>query len=410
MTLSNYVLTGFLLLVLGCGTGSQPLVPESEDDRGAAVQTDPETSPTESYEAILYELGAIPVSKLTKPYWNNGEPGEVFSKGTREDVHGWLSPYLVRRFSYLTGSERQSYGIPKPPLSYERYVALLDVETYQKTKDPLLFAIIEFTLDELLRRKLEINNPDDILQVYHARMGLEDLVLWTLKGRGLTGPMVADLYRQYQDDRLLDYLVPPEAGQDAYKAFLEQLLTDSKIELDQRFVVYTQLYESDHAACLAGYKAFILSNVEQVPHWRDRYAMYEALIRIGDEECVAAVDQALLNDPTAQTRESLLRELQEQSQVVEYLDTIHLLALGKSKPFEIEYYPNAPIFQKEETVLDDSLRACLKQVQKQKTLSKETEQKIQQALQAIADRDAQPESVVGGGGDRFEANPRPGKK
>ncbi len=410
MQIRNAVCFIFLLLLLGCGTGSQPLVPESEDDRGAAVQTDLETSPTETYEAILYELGAIPVSKLTKPYWNNGEPVEVFSKGTREDVHGWLSPFWVRTDSYLTVSEKKEYGIPRAPLSYERYIALLDVETYQKTKDPLLFAIIQFTLEEFLYRDLEIKIPHDLLKVYHARMGLEDLVLWTLEDQGLTGPMVADLYRQYQDERLFRYLIPPEAGQDEYKAFLEQLLAGSKIKLEQRFEVYTQLYQSDQKFYLAGFKAFLLDNVEQMLDWIDRSKMYAALMEIGDEECVAAIDRALLNDPTAQTRESLLRELQEQSQVVEYLDTIHLLALGRGKPFAIEYYPNAPIFQKEETVLDDSLRACFKQVQKQKTLSKETELKIQQALQAIADREAQPESVVGGDGDRFEANPRPAKK
>lgn len=410
MTLSNYVLTGFLLLVLGCGTGSQPLVPESEDDRDAAVQTDPETSTTESYEAILYELGAIPVSKLTKPYWNNGEPGKVYSKGTRLDVHGWLSPHLVRRFDYLTAAEKQRYGIPKRPLSYEGYVALLDVKSYQKTKDPLQFAIIEFALEELQRHGLEIKDPDDILQIYHAKIGLDNLALQILKVQGLTGPMVADLYRQYQDDLLFQFLVPPEAGQDDYRLFLERLLTDTSIPRDQRFTVYTRLYESDPKSYLAGYQMFLLENVKQLSNWYDRSLMYQALMEIGDQACVAAVSHALLNDPVAQLRKTVLDQIRVQKKGSVYLAAIHLLALGKCKPFEVEHYFGGPFLESEATFLDDSLRACLIQAQKQKSLSKEDTLKIQQALQAIADRDAQPESVVGGDDDRFEANPRPGKK
>ncbi|MCA9007813.1 MAG: hypothetical protein KDA70_21255, partial [Planctomycetaceae bacterium] len=298
----------------------------------------------------------------------------------------------------------------KPPLGYERYIALLDVETYQKTKDPLLFAIINFTLEELRDRKLKIKNPDDVLQVYHAKIGLDNLALRTLHNRGLTGPMLADLYRQYQDDLLFRFLVPPQAGQDDYRLFLERLLTDSKIKSEQRFEVYTRLYQSDQQLYRAGYKAFLLGNVKQLTDWFDRSLMYEALMEIGDQECVAAVNHALLNDPIAQTREFLLRKMLSQGKIMKHLDAIHLLALGKCAPFEIEFYPCGPPFQTAETVLDDSLRDCLIQVQKQKTLSKETELKIQQALQAIADREAQPEPVFGEGGDRFEANPQPVKK
>ncbi|QDV21473.1 hypothetical protein Pan153_61610 [Gimesia panareensis] len=400
----------FILLLCLTGVCLDSVAAEVRKQESAPQTSLDFKSRTQEYEAILEELGAFPVSKLTKPYWNNGDPGKVYIKGTRLDVHGWLPPDLVRRHSYLTESEMQSYGIPKQPLSYERYVSFLDVESYQKTKDPLLFAIIKFTLEELRDRKLEIKNPDDVLQVYHAKIGLDHLALWTLHNRGLTGPMVADLYRQYQDDLLFRFLVPPKAGQDDYRLFLERLLTDTKIKPKQRFEVYTRLYQSDQQLYRAGYKVFLLGNVKQLSDWYDRSLMYEALMEIGDQRSVAAVNHALLNDPIAQTREFLLRKLSGQGKVMKHLSAIHLLALGKCAPFEIEFYPCGPAFQTAETVLDDSLRACLKQAQKQETLSKETELKIQQALQAIADREAQPEPVLGGGGDRFEANPRPAKK
>ena len=54
---------------------------------GEKTATDP------TYEKMLYDLGAFPVAKLTKPYWTNGNPGKVYSKGQRVDVDGWLPPH-----------------------------------------------------------------------------------------------------------------------------------------------------------------------------------------------------------------------------------------------------------------------------------------------------------------------------
>jgi hypothetical protein len=404
----NKNFSAFTLLLCLTGVCLEPVAAKERKTNSAAPTSLDLKSRTQEYEAILYQLGAFPVSKLTKRYWNNGDPGKVYSKGTRLDVHGWLSPDLVRRFDYLTAAEMQRYGIPKRPLSYEGYVALLDVKSYQKTKDPLQFAIIEFALEELQRHGLEIKDPDDILQIYHAKIGLDNLALQILKVQGLTGPVVADLYRQYQDDLLFRFLVPPEAGQDDYRLFLERLLTDTSIPRDQRFTVYTRLYESDPKLYLAGYQKFLLENVEQESSTYVRGLMYTTLLEIGDETCVAAVSHALLNDPVAQLRKTVLDQIRVQKKGSVYLAAIHLLALGKCKPFEVEHYFGGPYLESEATFLDDSLRACLIQAQKQKTLSKEDTLKIQQALQTIADREPKP--VVGGGGDRFEANDRPAKK
>ena len=68
--------------------------------RGGDQPNPPATQP---YEAMLYELGAFPVAKLTKPYWTNGNPGQVYGKGERLDVDGWLPPYWTPM--HLTDAE-----------------------------------------------------------------------------------------------------------------------------------------------------------------------------------------------------------------------------------------------------------------------------------------------------------------
>ncbi|GEM_PF-3725274 len=398
-----------LFLALFC-TSCKPA--DETVDKPAVETPLVQKTPSESYEEILYELGAFPVSKLTKPYNDNGHPGEVYSKGTREDVHGWLRPFWVDGSFYLTESEKNKYGIPKAPLSYERYLSFLDVETYQRTKDPLLFAIIQFTLEEFLYEKLEIKNPEDFLKVYHAKMGLDNLVLWTLEGRGLTGPMVADSYRQYQDPLLFRYLIPPEAGQDDYKAFLKQLLAEKQLETMQRFAVFTQLYQADKTTHLAGYKKFIFENVAQLPEWLDRSAMYAALIGIGDRESIEAVNHALLNDPIAQVRTFLLRELERQEKIVEYIETIHLLSLGRGQKCEIEPYLSMPFFSSVENVLTDSLETYLNWAKQNKTLNPKIKRKILASLQAISTdfTNSFERRTYKPGEDRFEANNPPPKQ
>lgn len=407
MILSHRVLIISLLCTLGCSSQSQPTGTEQDHAETAAVPAVSQKNPSVSYEEILYELGAFPVSKLTKRYWNNGHPGEVFSKGEREDVNGWLPPFWVRGNSYLTKSEKTRFGIPKAPLSYERYISFLEVETYQQTKDPLLFAIIEFTLDELHWRKIKIKNPEDLLKVYHAKMGLDNKVLWLLKRRELIdGPMVANLYRQYQDPLLFRFLIPPEPGQDDYKVFLEQLLAEKQLDTMQRFAVFTQLYQADKPTHLAGYKTLIFKNAARLPDRFDRYNMYAALIGIGDRESVNAVNHALLNDPTAQVREFLLRELKRQDQVVKYIDTIHLLSLGRGQKCKVEPYFNMPVLQSDEKILADSLETYLNWAKEKQTLNPKTKQKILASLQAIsndASNSFEPRSYKPGE-DRFEAN------
>ncbi len=109
------------------------------------------TEKNSAYEKMLYDLGAFPVTKLTKRPWTNGNPGKVYSKGQRVDVDGWLPP--SRAPGYLRAAERATYGIPKQPLTYEQYLALLDIDTYKRTHDPMLFLVMRFALENMERRR-----------------------------------------------------------------------------------------------------------------------------------------------------------------------------------------------------------------------------------------------------------------
>ena len=90
------------------------------------------------YERMLYDLGAFPVAKVTRPYWDNRDAGKVCSKGTRVDVDGWLPPASAAY--YLTDAEKLRYGIPKAALRYEQYMGMLDLDTYQRNHDPASFS------------------------------------------------------------------------------------------------------------------------------------------------------------------------------------------------------------------------------------------------------------------------------
>ncbi|QDT94795.1 hypothetical protein [Gimesia aquarii] len=387
-----------LLLCMGCTTHAQP-----KEHANAESATNKQSTRPQSYEETLYELGAFPVNKLTKKYYDNGNPGQVYSMGRREDVHGWLSPYSIRTYSYLTLSEKRRYGIPKQPLSYKRYVSFLDVETYQRTEDPLLFAIIQFILKEFLYRKIKIENPEDFLKVYHAKMGLDNLVLWTLKGRGLSGPMVASLYQQYEDPLLLRYLPPIESGQTEYKVFLGKLLADKQIDAGLRFEAYTQLYCADKKTHLAGYKAFIIQSINQLSDWDDRYHMNEALLSIGDEESTKVVNQSLLNDPVAEVREAILHDLKEQDRVDEFIETIYQLSLGKGKKCS-GVSMNRMMILEGETEISHDLREYLRWAQQKKNLKQETHIKIHSALEALTREKPNSPYEIYGDGDSFEEN------
>ena len=50
------------------------------------VMAGAETAPAKGYDRLLLVMGAFPVAKLTKPYFTNGHPGQVYGKGNRENM------------------------------------------------------------------------------------------------------------------------------------------------------------------------------------------------------------------------------------------------------------------------------------------------------------------------------------
>lgn len=370
-------------LVLVCGLAG--VCPESF----AAEKTQPEPAApditdlrtqTEKYEAQLYELGAFPVSKLTKPYENNGRPGEVYAnKGRRVDVHGWLPPDAVRKGGYLSESEKKRYEIPKAALPFQRYLSLIDMGTYQQTKDPLLHSIIQFAFEEIRERKAKSPTPGAILSVYQPSREWDHYFLWQLKSEALSGPDVARLYQRYRVPLLLRCLSLPEKGQKDYTRFLEQISSDKGLHGGYRFEAFKQLYEWDQEKYVTGYKVFLIQQTEQTPNVLDRCFMHEALLKLGDEDCFAVVRRSLVTDPIYDVRTSILEDLKELDLQHLFLDPIQVLAEEKAKACRrFWHFGNGPGMDVGETEMYHLLKGLLF-VSNKRDLSEETVQKIQHA-------------------------------
>ena len=72
----------------------------------------------------------------------------------------------------LTDAEKLKYGIPKKPPTYEHYLALIDIDSYKRTHDPLLFLVMRFSLESLGIHKIAVRK-EDMLRIYEAQIGLE---------------------------------------------------------------------------------------------------------------------------------------------------------------------------------------------------------------------------------------------
>lgn len=281
-----------------------------------------------NYEQMLYDLGALPVAKLTKPYWTNGHPGQVYSKGERLDVDGWLPPYWAP--SHLTDAEKARYGIPKKPLSYEQYVALLDVETYKRTHDPQLLLVMRFTLENMRYPRLKLKR-EDFLRIFEARIGLEKWAVRLAKGQ-LSSDDSMRLLRTYGDETLFDVLPSPEPADKAYVAFLEEQVNAATWSIHSRQAACKLLFALDEKTYRTPYRDFMLGNVKSATYWWDRANLYAALIQLKDEESWKAVRDALIHDPITECRESILYRLKEQGEVASAIDAVLVVVNGKSDP------------------------------------------------------------------------------
>ncbi|MFH1299542.1 MAG: hypothetical protein ABIK07_00675 [Planctomycetota bacterium] len=357
---------------------------ERQQESAASVSANLRTQ-TQKYEALLYELGAFPVLKLTRAYDDQGRPGEVYaSKWTRVDVHGWLPPEIVRTKSYLTESEKERYGIPKTPLPYQRYLSMIDIGTYQKTKDPLLHSIIQFAFEELRERKVKSPTPGAILSVYQPSPEWDHYFLWQLKTEQLSGPVAASLYQRYRVPLLLRCLPPPEKGQDEYTLFLEQISSDKTLQAGYRFEAYKLLYKWDQEKYLTGFKEFLIKHTEQTPDVLDRCFLNEALLKLGGEDCFAVVRRGLINDPIYDVRTSILSDLKELELTHRFLDPIQVLAEEKAKECRrYWFFGNGPGMDVGETEMYHILKNLLQAARRQQNLSEDSLRKIQHALATL---------------------------
>lgn len=357
---------------------------------------------TKKYEAILYELGAFPVSKLTKKYFDDGNPGQVWVRGEREDIHGWLPP-LFSEF-YLTDAEIEQHGYPKKPLTFERYNSFIDVEEYLKSKDPLLFAIIHFSIQQIRLEHIFVKDNEKLISAYHARIGLEQEILWSI-GDHLSGPEIVQLYEQHKDDLLLHYLKPPRKKEDSYRQFLEKLTQDSKTPPWKQQFAYAALFESAPEKYQVSYKNFLIEHVHvyqerkyikdnpkhpQFPmqlreHINSRKRMNTTLLEFGDKESIKAVKKSLLTDPYIYNRKAILTEIKEKGKIPKFIDTLTKLSNGGGKEcitYEVLISPFAPT-NEYRNELHNFLEEHFLELLKKKKLSADLRPQIESALISV---------------------------
>ena len=77
---------------------------------------------------------------------------------------------------------------------------------------------------------------------------------------------------------------------------------------------------------------FSLANVQTSQDWGDRAIMYRGLIPMRDDKSLTAVRHGLIHDPITECRESILRDLQQQGEVVGVIDAIVVIADAKDAP------------------------------------------------------------------------------
>jgi hypothetical protein len=262
---------------------------------------------TEKYKAILYALGAVPVSELDRKLWSDEEGQTVRLKGQRVDVNGWLSPYWVKSGSFLTGEEKRKYGIPKKPLTYTKYVSLLDVDGYKKTRHPLQYTIMAFVLENMLTEGIDIEKSGDMVKVYEAKVGLEERALSLLRDH-VNSIEIVQLYNKHGDIRLLNVFPVPQPHEERYIKFLSALAEGSS---DQKWSALNLLYTMDKATYKVKFRDFMIRRIRTTDSWPERIRMNRALAEIGDKKSLESLAASLLRDPATECREAIIRAVRK---------------------------------------------------------------------------------------------------
>ena len=293
------------------------------------------TDTKEKYEATLYALGAVPISDLNKDVKVNkrADVQVMYLKNDMAEVNGWLAPRWAKKSGLLTSVRIKKEDIPKEPQTYSEYISLLDVDEYRKAKDPLQYAIMAFALDNLLMNQIEIKNPDDIIRVYKAGIGLEERALPLLKDH-LNSDQAMELYNESKDARLIDMLPVPQPEDEKYIKFLLDL---AEKEPDRGWSALYLLYKMDESAYIERFRDFMISKVHETSSLQDRMGMYGALAEIEDDNSREALAFSLLKDPVTEGREAILSAALERKVCSrELVDSAAQILKGlgdKHKPF-----------------------------------------------------------------------------
>jgi hypothetical protein len=255
------------------------------------------------------ELGSVPADRIPKgvikPLWHG-------------IVNGWVNPYCANSNYYVPQALQQEFGIPKSPLTYDRYVSFLLADEYKAHQSPDLYAAMLFALDEMARRNIPIPKTQDMIYVYQAGIGLEEEAIRLLAKSPLTPDDALALFEKFADVRLICLLKIPNNNA-RYLETIQAWSNKKDFDLYGRFLLKQLLTDASPQRFRDDLRNFTLEKVTSVtssdasyrPDWWKRLAMYKALISIGDARCWEAINSGLLHDPVTETREQILVSLKK---------------------------------------------------------------------------------------------------
>ena len=279
---------------------------------------------------------------------------------------------------YLTDAEKAQYGIPKKPLTYEQYVAMLDIDTYRRTHDPMLFLVMRFAIESMggegVRRPKRRHPP-----CLRGGIGLEEFAVRLLRGQ-LSSADAMRLVRTYGDEKLFAVLPSPQTADKAYVAFLAEQAGAARWPITCRQDAFKLLFAMDENAYRTPYREFLLRHVPMAKDWWVRSRLYDGLVRLKDAKSMQAIREALLHDPITECREAILLDLQEQGEVASAIDAVLIVANGQDE------HPHPVTAGRFDTEWTYGQAEYLKWAKSQKGLDAETNRKVNEAFEILQGR------------------------
>jgi hypothetical protein len=255
---------------------------------------------------------------------------------------------------------------------------LLDIDAFKRTRDPMLFLVMQFALESMERHDVR-TRKEDILRVYEAKIGLEAFTIPLLRGQ-LSSADAMRLVRTYGDEKLFAILPTPKNTDKTYIAFLDVQASDAKWSIHCRQDAYKLLFAVDKITYRKSYQDFLLSNANTAKDWGDRADLYAGLIELKDEKSMTAVREGLVHDPITECRESILRSLKEEGEVTSVIDAILVIANGQDEMH------HAVTVSRMSVSWSYDLNEYLKWAKSQKGLDAQTLQKVDEATEKLRDK------------------------